>query len=96
MLTFHVLLFISGVLVAVFILKVIGLYRNMKIKRTVMTPMLLAGIFITLEGVTELSAPYTGEIGHVVHAATMFLAAAFFFYGIYSYHQMLKRASQLR
>lgn len=96
MLTLHVLLFVVGVIVTIFILRVYSLYRIMQINRTVMTPMLFVGLFIALQGVTELIESYIGEIGQIAHAASMFLGAVFFLYGIYSYHQMLKRASQPR
>jgi hypothetical protein len=58
--------------------------------------MLFAGLFIMLQGVTEIFESYLGGMGQLMHAITMFLGAVFFLYGIYSYHQMLKRASQLR
>jgi len=85
-----------GVFIMILILSVYGLYRNLKINKTVMTPMLLVGLLISLQGVTELFESHLGEMGHLMHAVTMLLGAIFFLYGIYSYHQMLKRAWQLR
>ena len=94
-LLFHLLVTVVGVFVAIVILRVYELYRIMKINRSVMTPMLFAGIFTALAGITELTAHYTGEVGEVVHAISMLLMAIFFAYGIYGYQQMLKRATKL-
>jgi len=92
----HILLTVVGVLTVVLILKVYNLYLTMKINRSVMTPMLFAGLFTALSGIAALIEPYVGEVGHVTHEATMFLTIVFFAYGIYSYQQMLGRATKPR
>jgi hypothetical protein len=56
-----------------------------------MSPMLLAGLFTALSGITELLAPRLGEMGHVTHTISMFLTAIFLIYGIYGYHNMLNK-----
>lgn len=95
-LALHVLLMVMGILIIIVILKVYNLYQTMKIKRSVMTPMLFAGFFAALSGITELIEPYLGEIGEVAHAVAMFLTAAFLIYGVFGYHQMLNKATKLR
>lgn len=92
----HVLLTVVGVFIAILIFRVYDLYKKMRINQSVMTPMLLAGLFTALSGITELIEPYIGEIGGVAHALAMFLTAGLFIYGIYGYHQMLNRAVKLR
>lgn len=93
-LVLRVLLVFLSALIMVFILRVYTIYRTMKINRTVMTPMLFAGLFVVLQGVTELTELFMGEIGHILHSVAMVFGAAMFLYGIYSYYNMLKRASQ--
>lgn len=68
----------------------------MKINRSVMTPMLFAGFFTAISGITELIEPYMGEMGEAAHALAIFLTAVFFIYGIYGYHQMLGKAVKNR
>jgi len=92
----HALTFVMGILIVAIILKVYNLYQVMKINRSVMTPMLFAGFFIALAELTELIASHFAETGEVVHTVAMFLAAVFFVYGIYGYHQMLNKAVKLR
>lgn len=92
----HVILIVLGSFVVIFILKVYDLYRVMKINRSVMTPMLLAGFFTAISGITELTHSMLGEMGHFAHTIAMLAAAAFLAYGIYQYHQMLNRLSKLR
>jgi hypothetical protein len=87
---------VVGALVVIMILRVYGLYRIMKINRSVMTPMLLVGLFIALSGITELTEDYLGEFGVGAHSIAMLLTGVSFAYGIYSYHQMLNRATKLR
>jgi hypothetical protein len=94
-LTLNALLLIIGVGIIALILKVYELYRTMKINKTVMSPMLLAGFFMALSGVTELVAHNLGEMGSVAHSISTFLAAVFLLYGVYGYHQMLRRAVKL-
>lgn len=95
-LTLDVLLLIIGVGIVILILKVYKLYHTMKIQRTVMSPMLLAGLFVALAGVTELTASSLGEVGHVAHSVSMVLAAVFLIYGVYGYHQMLSKTVKLQ
>lgn len=90
----HVLLVFIGVLTVILIARIYKLYMIMKIHKTVMSPMLVAGIFIALMGVTELIEPYIKEVGHVVHALTMLLTAVSFTYGIYSYYKMLQKTAK--
>lgn len=61
-----------------------------------MTPMLFVGVFVALSGISALIEPNVDEVGHLAHEMVMFLAAVFFAYGMYGYHQMLNRASKLR
>lgn len=95
-LIFDVILTFFGVLIVILILKVYDLYRIMKINRSVMTPMLFAGLFTAVSGITELVPPISSELGHMVHTISMLLGAAFFAYGIYGYHQMLGKVTKLR
>jgi len=95
-LALHVLLLVIGLLIVIVISRVYNLYQTLKINRSVMTPMLFAGFFTAMSGITELIEPYVGEIGTVAHALAMFLTAVFFIYGIYGYHQMLNKAVKLR
>lgn len=92
----HAILTFLGVLIVILILRVYSLYRIMKINRSVMTPMLFAGFFIAISGITELTRPIFGEFGHIIHTIAMLLAAAFFAYGVYGYHQMLGKVTKLR
>jgi len=94
-LVFHILLTVVGVFIIIVILRVYELYRTMKINRSVMTPMLLAGLSTALSGITELTEPYLGDLGGTAHATAMLLTAVFFAYGIYAYQQMLKKATKL-
>jgi len=91
----HILLTLLGVFTIVLILKVYGLYRTMKINRSVMTPMLLAGLFTAFSGIAALVEPYVSEVGHFVHETAMLLTVVFFVYGIYGYHKMLNRLTKL-
>jgi len=95
-LTLDAFLLIIGVGVIVLILKVYKLYQVMKIHKTVMSPMLLAGVFTALSGITEIIAPSLGELGHTIHTVSMFLAALFLIYGVYGYHQMLNKTVKPR
>jgi hypothetical protein len=95
-LIFHVLLAVTGVFIVIIILKVYNLYQIMKINRSVMTPMLFAGVFAALSGISALIEANVGEVGHVAHELAMFLTVVFFAYGIYSYQQMLDRTTKLR
>ncbi len=94
-LLFHVLLTVVGAFIVIAILRVYKLYRTMKINRSVMTPMLFAGLFTALSGITELTESYIGDLGGTAHATAMLLTAIFFAYGIYAYQQMLKKATKL-
>ena len=42
----HILLTAVGVFVLILVLRVYDLYRTMKVNKSVMTPMLVAGVFI--------------------------------------------------
>jgi multisubunit Na+/H+ antiporter MnhG subunit len=95
-LALHIILTLSGVIAIILILKVYTLYQTLKINRTVMTPMLFTGVFIALAGLSEVLESYLGEIGVAVHSVFMLLAAFSFIYGIYGYHEMLKRAVNLQ
>lgn len=95
-LTLHVILTVVGTFTVIWILKVYGLYRSMKINRSVMTPMLLASLFTALSGITELILPILGEFGHFAHTIAMVLGAVFFAHGVYGYHQMLNEVTKLR
>lgn len=95
-LLFHVLLTLVGVFIVIVILRVCKFYRIMKINRSVMTPMLFAGFFTALSGITELMEPYMNKVAETAHAIAMLLTAIFFAYGIYAYQQMLKRATKLQ
>ena len=80
-----------------FIVRIYRLYQSLKIRRSVMTPMLLAGVFTALSGITELFKSHLAEIseiGEVVHELVTFLAVVFFFYGIFGYHQMLGKTEK--
>lgn len=88
----HALLILGGIFIIILVLRVYGLYQRMKINKSVMTPMLFAGLFMALSGISELMELYFGEIGHVAHAVFMFLTAIAFIYGIYGYQKMLNRA----
>jgi hypothetical protein len=94
-LTLDISLLIIGIGIIILILKVYKLYQKMKINKTVMSPMLLAGFFIAFSGITELIAPKLGEMGHLIHMVSMVLAAVFLIYAVYGYHQMLSRAVEL-
>ena len=94
--TLHILLMALGVFILILISKVYGLYKAMKINRSVMTPMLLAGLFVALSGITELIELYVGEIGHVLHIIVMFVMTVSFTYGIYGYYQMLNKTREPR
>jgi hypothetical protein len=98
-LTLHLALSVIGVLIVILIMRVYRLYQKLKINRSVMTPMLFAGVFTAAAGMTEIIQQFTGEIGEigeVIHAFTTVLAAAFFIYGIYGYHNMLDKSIKLR
>jgi len=90
----NVILTLVGVLGIILIARVYGLYRTLKVHRSIMSPMLLAGIFFALMGVTELLEAYLGEWGGVIHDIAMVLGGATFVYGLYGYHQMLRKTAK--
>lgn len=59
----YTLLIISGAMAVILILKVYYLYQNLRIRRSITTPMLFTGVFIALAGFSELVEPFFDEIG---------------------------------